>query len=61
MILIQMLAGLVTSSASLITLAELSSIHSFLYESYKMIDSLKSLPRDMLHDYFGNWFGFTSV
>lgn len=61
MILVQMLAGLVTSSASLITLAELSSIHSFLCESYKIIDSLKSLPRDVLHDYFGNWFGFASI
>lgn len=61
MILVQMLAGLVTSSASVITLAELASIHNFLCESYEVIDSLKSLPRDVLHDYFGNWFGFASI
>lgn len=57
----QMLAGLVTSSASVITLAELVSIHDFLCESCEVIDSLKSLPRDVLHDYFGNWFGFASI
>ena len=61
MIIAQMLAGLVTSSASVITLAQLTSIHNFLCESNEVIDSLKSLPRDVLHDYFGNWFGFPSI
>ena len=56
-----MLAALVTSSASVLTLAELTSIYNFLSESYKVIEFLKSIPRDVLHDYFGSWFGFASV
>ena len=56
-----MLAALVTSSARIITLPDLTYIHYFLFHTYGVIGFFTSLPRDLLHNYFGNWFGFASI